>query len=66
MREVIDFFQKISTQWLVGGMGGMIGLNYNAVVEVAKIYDFELTPYRMDLIRFVERYYIERSRDGSR
>jgi len=66
MREVVDFFQKISTQWVVGGMCGVIGLNYSAVIEIAKIYDFELTPYRMDLVRFIEKDTIERSRDGSR
>jgi len=66
IKEVMDFFRKISTQWVVGGMGGAIGLNYNAVVEVAKIYGFEITPYRMDLIRFIEEYILERSWDGSR
>jgi hypothetical protein len=66
MREVIDFFQKIGTQWIVSGMGGIIGLNYSSIIEIAKIYEFELNPYRMDLIRFIERYYIERSGDGSR
>lgn len=42
-------------------MGGLVGLNYSAVIEIAKIYDFELTPYRMDMIRFIERYNIKRS-----
>jgi len=59
MMEVIEFFQTIRTQWNVG-FNGLIGLNYVSVVEIAKIHNFELTPYRMELIRFIETYYLKR------
>ncbi len=59
MMEVIEFFQTIKTQWNVG-FGGAVGLNYVSVIEVAKIHEFELTPYRMELIRYIESYYLNK------
>ena len=38
----------------------IIGLDYNAVMKVADIYDFKLTPKRMDFIRIAERKIIDR------
>jgi len=66
VQNVLDFFQKVSTQWRAGGMGGLIGLDYNAVVEMAKIYEFELNTLNMDILREIERFYIERQNNGSR
>ena len=57
--EVVEFYQMIKTQWNVG-FGGLIGLNYISVIEVAKIYNFELTPYRMEIIRHIESYFLNR------
>lgn len=60
--EVFNFFNKVSTQWNVGGMDGrLLGLNYLAVLETAKIYKFEMLPYKMDILREIEAFYIERS-----
>ena len=59
MMEVVEFFNIIKTQWNVG-FSGAIGLNYLSVIETAKIYDFELTPYRMELIRFIEGYHLKK------
>jgi hypothetical protein len=63
--EVIDFFDTVATQWNVG-FAGMIGLNYQSVTSMASVYSFELTPYRMDVLREIEYYYLERnkSKDG--
>ena len=36
--EVVKFFLLCQTQWRVGGMGGVTGLDYAAVVEVIKLY----------------------------
>lgn len=47
-------------------MGGVIGLDYMAVIEIARIYEFELTTFAMDVIREMERFYIERQNNGSR
>lgn len=54
------FIFKILTQLRVGGMDmQIIGLDYNAVMKVADIYDFKLTPKRMDFIRIAERKIID-------
>jgi len=38
----------------------VIGLDYNAVIQTAKIYKFKLTPKRMDFIRIAEQKIIDR------
>ncbi|WP_371815598.1 DUF1799 domain-containing protein [Nitratiruptor sp. YY08-26] len=66
VQEIVDFFHKINTQWRIAPMGGVIGLDYMAVIEIARIYEFELTTFAMDVIREMERFYIERQNNGSR
>lgn len=53
--KVLDFYNKISTQWVVG-FDGIVGLNYQSVESVARIFDFELTPFRMSVIQEIESF----------
>lgn len=41
--EVVNFFIRCQTQWLVG-MGGRTGLNYPGVESLARILRVKLTP----------------------
>lgn len=58
--EIFWFYEKISTQWIVGGfMSGVpIGLNYQSVRIVADIYDFSLTSWQMEGLRDIEKRYL--------
>lgn len=60
--KVLDFYRKISTQWIVG-FSGRVGLNYQSVESVANIYNFELTPFNMTVIQEVESFILKRERD---
>jgi len=37
-----------------------VGLNYLAIIEVAKIYNFKLTQREFEIIREIERFIMER------
>lgn len=39
--DTVSIFLRLSTQWVVGGMGGIVGLNYQAVEAVFNILDIE-------------------------
>ena len=60
--EVIEFFDTVSTQWNVG-FSGITSLNYASVEMMSKVYDFELTEWRMDVIREIEAFYLEKERE---
>jgi len=47
-------------------MGGVVGIDYNAVFKMAEVYEFELNTLNMDILREIERFYIERQNNGSR
>jgi hypothetical protein len=36
--ESVVFFTRIQTQWVVGGFGGFIGLNYQSLDFLFKLY----------------------------
>lgn len=64
LHEIIDFFQKVSTQWVVS-MSGLVGLDYNSVKVVSDVYRFELTPFRMEVIRLLEMRQLQKSNKKS-
>ena len=37
--EIVKFFLLCQTQWRVGGMGGVTGLDYASCVAVIKMYE---------------------------
>lgn len=57
--EVFEFYDTIKTQWNVG-MAGLIGLNYASIEMASRVYEFELTPFRMDVIREIESFYLKK------
>lgn len=64
LREAVDFYDKVKTQWrVVSGMagGGYVGLDYIAVCRTAEIYGFELDDFKMDVLREIENFMIGRS-----
>lgn len=48
---VIDIFCAVQTQWRVGGMGGIVGLNYQSVELMFKIYE---TPDKRDVFECLQ------------
>lgn len=50
-----------STQWRATTFS-VIGLDYNAVIRLAEIYDIELTPMRFTMLRELERLELVRAR----
>ena len=50
----MDLFLKLSTQWRVGGMGGIVGLDYAAVDAFFRIYRVKARAERMDDLRVME------------
>ena len=44
---------RVNTQWRVG-VGGVYGLDYNAVAVVAEIYGLEITPGLFEKLRVLE------------
>lgn len=47
-------FLRLQTQWVVGGMGTPIGLNYQSVEFLFKIYKVRNTRRYLDDIREIE------------
>tara|TARA_R100001594_G_scaffold140690_1_gene186004 strand:+ start:2057 stop:2269 length:213 start_codon:yes stop_codon:yes gene_type:complete len=37
----VDMFLRCCTQWRVGGMGGVTGLDYAAVIQVIKLWEVD-------------------------
>lgn len=61
--EILDFYDKVRTQWrTVSSMSGagLMGLDYTAVIQTAKIYKFELDEFRMDVLREIESFIREK------
>lgn len=61
IQKALDFYDKVKTQWVVG-FGGIVGLNYQSVESVARIYEFELTPFNMAVIQEIETYILNKNR----
>lgn len=39
--DALEFFLRVSTQWVLGPMGGLVGLNYASVESAFRIYGIE-------------------------
>jgi hypothetical protein len=37
--HIVEAFLKCDTQWVVAGMGGVVGLNYSGVAVVLSLYN---------------------------
>ena len=61
VEKVLEFIFKIMTQLrVVSGMSSsVLGFDYVAVAETAKIYNFKLNANTMDMIRLVEKRIVE-------
>ena len=58
-KEIMDFYDKVKTQWRVtSDINGaaLVGLDYLAVAKTAKIYKFKLDSFRMDVLREIESF----------
>lgn len=53
--EVVMLFLRLQTQWVVGGMGGAIGLNYQSVAVVMDILGIEGKAAALDGLQVMER-----------
>ena len=58
-KEAWHLWTVCNTQWIAGGFG-VIGLNYQTVMEMAKLYMIEITPNLMAKIRILEREYLKK------
>jgi hypothetical protein len=56
--EALELWSAIDTQWRVGGMGGVIGLDWTAVAAIAEILCIELTPTLFRKIKALERDFV--------
>jgi len=61
VHNVFDFYDRIKTQWNVG-FDGLIGLNYQSIVQMSKVFDFELSEVNMMIIQEIELFIVEKSR----
>jgi len=61
--SAVNIFIRMGTQWVVGGMGGVIGLNYVALPIVAPLeVNSERWPDTLDDIRKLEETALETMR----
>lgn len=53
--ETVSLFLRLSTQWVVGGMGGVVGLNYSSVKALLDILGIEERVELFDGLQVMER-----------
>lgn len=53
--EIITAFLRLQTQWIVGAMGGVIGLNYQAVESLFNILGISEREKIFDGLQVMER-----------
>ncbi|WP_221254782.1 DUF1799 domain-containing protein [Campylobacter sp. 19-13652] len=61
LKDVLDFYQSVKTQWrVVSGFSGMalVGLDYGAVFNTAKIFKFDLDEFNFLVLQEIERFII--------
>lgn len=61
-----DLWRACATQWRVGGMGGLIGLDYAAVFRVAEVMEIEMTAVLLLKIRALETQALDRQAESAR
>ena len=47
-------FLRLSTQWVIGGMGSVIGLNYQSAEFLFRIYDVKDPKSMFEDLRIIE------------
>lgn len=55
----VDLFLMMQTQWVVAGMGDIVGLSYPAAEALIRIYRIKDRPGVMDGLRVMERAALE-------
>ena len=53
-REAVELLQAGASQIRVGGMGGFVGYDWNALRQIADDYGFETSPALWKKVRAVE------------
>jgi len=62
-RRIFDLLCCTSTQWRVS-MNGLVGMDYPAVYQTARIMGVKINPIVLKKIRAVERHVLEAMRSG--
>ena len=58
-----ELWNAVSTQWRIGGMGALIGLDYTALFRVAEAMEIEMSALLLRKIKRLENWVIERQMD---
>lgn len=53
--ETVSVFLRLQTQWVLGGMGGFIGLNYQSVAAVLDLLEIEKKAEVFEGVQVMER-----------
>lgn len=53
--EAVKLFLDCSTQWVIAGMGGMVGLNYQSVDFMMRLRGIENSAETFDKVQVMER-----------
>jgi len=61
-QDAIILWTKLQTQWNVG-MGGLVGLKYEAIPLLAEIYCIDLSVALMEKIRLMESLTLKNSKE---
>ena len=65
--EVVMFFMRLQTQWMVSAMGQRVGLVYSSVTTVAEVFGQKITPEFFHDLQILEIAYInETNRHGNK
>jgi len=63
--EAFELWNLAGTQWRVS-FGGVVGLDYTAVVQIADIYAIDLGDRLFDKLRIIERQVLLKQEDDSK
>ena len=53
--KAVEMFLRLQTQWVVGGMGSLIGLNYQSVSILFEVYKVKNRRKMLEQIQAIER-----------
>ena len=65
-REAFELWNRCQTQWIIGGMGIPIGVNYMALFKVAEVCGIDITPGLLDKIQALEMAHITKPKKGGK
>jgi hypothetical protein len=57
--SAVEMFLRLQTQWVTGGMGSLIGLNYQSVEFLFKIYKIKKRKQMIEDLHDIERGVLE-------